>query len=132
MDIASCIVDSSINTCEITILLHNRYKYVISIEPTKKYILLQFKTLEYKVKREDKDTYEDILDYLLQSIDDDAKTILNWDIEWINYLPDNDINSHKNTLELKRFDESIFKIQFKRDELKPICKMHLKYLRLIA
>ncbi len=141
MDLATLIVDSATETFKqecisnisnVTITVHNRYKYVISIIPMSKHVIIKYKTLEYKVSKDDKSSYNEIIDYLLNAIDDDVYTSLNWEIEWADYWPDHDEDYCKNSLKIERKEEMVFGVEFKRDKLKSVSKMHLKCMRLLA
>lgn len=110
MDLANLIVDSASETFKnecisnlvnVTITFHNRYKYVISIVPMSKHVILKYKTLEYKILRDDKSSYEEVIDYLLNAIDYDADESLNWEIEWGGYWPDHDEDYCKNNLKIQ-------------------------------
>lgn len=54
------------------------------------HILIKYKTIEYKVARNDSISYENIVNFLIEAIDVDADTSLNLDIEYTGYWPDQD------------------------------------------
>jgi len=134
MDLALTIVEASTetfkkecltNTCNVDITIHDRYNYNIIIIPMEKHILIKYKTLEYRVARDDKKSYDDILNFLIEAIDDDIYTSLNLDIEYHGYWPDHDENFYINSIIIKRHDEKVFNFNFKRDKLKEVMQLYL-------
>ena len=77
MDLAEMISKSAVetfkeeclsNTCDICIKLHRRYDYIVSITPMAKHILIKYKTLEYKISREDALSYNEIVEFLVNIV----------------------------------------------------------------
>lgn len=134
MDLALTITESAAeifrkecltNTCYVNIIIHNRYKYNIIFVPMAKHIIIKYKTLEYKISREDNLSYKNIIDFLIEAIDDDADTSLQLDIEY-DYWPDHDENFYINSLIIKRHNNNIFNLNFKRDKFKDVMQLYLK------
>lgn len=138
MDLASYIAEAAVdtfkkecetNTCDVIFKMHNRYSYTISVVPMAKHIIIRYKTLEYKISREDTLSYDDIVNFLVEAIEDDIEVSLNCDIEWNGYWPDHDEEYHINNIVVKRHGENVFSIDFKRDKFESVLKFHLKCLR---
>jgi len=118
--------DCTEKTCDVDILFHGRYKYKISITPMSKHILIKYKTIEYKVARDDKATFEEVVSFISDIIDNDANTTLNEDIEYNGYWPDDDENYDINTITLKSQNADVFSRSFMRDKFDVIIKNSLK------
>ncbi len=139
MDLANIIIDSAANafkdeceakTCDVNFMLRGgRYNYTIKIIPMNKHIIIKYKALEYKVARDNKDDYNDILKFLFGAISDDLNMVLSDDIEFSGYWPEDDEEFAVNRLEVKRINTCIFNIQFKAGRFEEVFKMYLSTLR---
>jgi hypothetical protein len=138
MDLANIIVDSAANAfkeeceskiCDISLTLRGRYKYLIQIVPMNKHVLIKYKTLEYKVAKDNKEDYNSIISFLFSAINDDISMKLNDDIEYEGYWPGDDEYYHINSLEMKRINNRIFYIQFKYERFEEVFNMYLATLR---
>ena len=140
MDLASMIAEASVeafktecirNTCSIRINLHSRYNYDVSITPMNSHILVRYKTLEYKIPRADKDSYNEVVDFLSEAIDSDCDNTVNSDIEFNGLWPDNEEFWDQNTIRVHRNDEQVFEMVFNREKLVPVLKNYMQTLRML-
>lgn len=140
MDLANMIVDASAdklksechkNTCKIVIHLHGRYNYVISITPMTAHVLLNYKTLEYKIARIDKESYNETLDFLLDAIENDCQININDDMEYGDLWPDNEEFWYSNYMQVTRHDARVFYAEFKRENMTAVVKNYMRTLRLL-
>lgn len=140
MDLANMIADVSVemfkekcdkNICVISLNLHNRYKYEITVTPMANHVLLKYKTLEYKVPRIDKNAYEDTIDFLVHALDDDCCVSMNQDIEFNSYWPENDEDHYYCSIRMIRHGEQVFHSEFKRENMQKEVKRYMRTLRLI-
>ena len=139
MDLATIIIDSAVNsfkdeceskTCDVNFMLRGgRYNYTIKIIPMNKHVMIKYKTLEYKVARENKDDYDSILKFLYGAIADDVNMILSDDIEFTGYWPEDDVEFSINRLEVKRLNTCVFNIQFECSRFEEVFRMYLSTLR---
>lgn len=132
MDLATAIVDKAADTfrdecqekkCVINITLRGRYAYIITIIPMNKHVVIKYKTLEYKIAKENKKDYDNILEFLYLAIKDDAELSLGDDDD------DNEETFNINILSMKRQDTKLFYAEFKFENFGVIFKTYLETLR---
>lgn len=140
MDLADMIVGAAAtqlkkeclsNKCVISICMHNRYIYVIEVISLTNHIILKYKSLEYKILRQNKDEYNEIVTFLVDEIVDADEIQVNEDIEFNGYWPNNDDAYHENSVTVKRNDEKVFYKPIKEVDLSDVVGKYLKSLRLI-
>ena len=94
-----------------------------------KHVMIKYKTLEYKIARDNKDDYNSTLQFLFNAITDDLDMILNDDIEFAGYWPEHDDEFSINRLEVKRMNTRIFNIPFESSKFEEVFRMYLSTLR---
>ena len=138
MDLATDIVDTAAlafkeeceeKKCEIVITLRGRYTYIIYITPMNKHVLIKYKTLEYKIAKDNKEDYDTTVDFLQLAIIDDVEMSIKDEIEYSNYCPDHDDEFKTNILSIKRRDTKLFYMHFNFECFGDILKTYLKTLR---
>lgn len=140
MDLANMIADVSVekfkeecdkNVCTVSINLHNRYKYTVTVTPMASNVVLSYKTLQYKVPRSDKDAYADTIDFLVDAIDDNCSNVMNEDIEFNGYWPESDDEHYYCSLSMTRHGEHVFYSEFRRENMQKEVKRYMRTLRLM-
>lgn len=119
------------NKCFVTIKMHNRYSYDVEVIPMTSHILLKYKTLEFKIQRQNKQEYEDSIQFLLDEIEDAISLSLSDDMEYGGYWPDADEFYNENFVIVKKNNEQVFYKPFREEQLKDIIGKYLKSLRLL-
>lgn len=99
MDLAHMIAESAAenfkkecesNVCEVKINAHCRYNYSIFITPMANHILVKYKTMEYKVPKDNAGAYENVVSFLAEAISDEVAMTMDHEIEFKGYWPHHD------------------------------------------
>ena len=140
MDLAHMIADVSIdkfkkecenNTCSVELCLRNRYNYKILVIPMGTHALVRYKTIEYKIPRSDKESWKEVVDFLIEAINTDCNHNVNSDIEYAGLWPDNEEFWYRNTLSLIRHNEKVFWTEFKEDDFETTIAKYMYSLRML-
>ena len=146
MDLATCISEAAsaafkreceTNTCNIKIYMcGGKYKYTLMITPMAKHIIIRYNRVAkeciiYKIPREDKESYEDVVDTFVTLLNDDCDNALADDIQYNGYWPDMDENHEYNSLVIERKNEKVFTVEFKRENFDQILKLHMRSMRFL-
>ncbi len=94
-------------------------------------MLLKYKSLEFKVPRDNKSAWDEIIGYIIESVGDDAEGELNNDIEFEGYWPGHDEDFNRCFLSVHRHEEKVFTFDFTADKLSVLLKQHLKPMRFL-
>lgn len=140
MDLAMMISDAAAsqfkteclsNTCYVKIGMHNRYSYEIEVIPLTNHVILKYKTMEFKVHRQNKQEYEDAVSFLLEEIEDAVSLSLSDDIEYGGYWPDTDEFYNENFVTVTKNKEQVFNKPFREENFANTVGKYLKSLRLL-
>lgn len=138
MDLARMIVDVSAEVykkeckdsiCSVDVCFNNRYKYSLSVIPMASHVLIEYKTIRFKVERSDKKEYDELISFLAKEIKIDRFDSLNSEIEFDGYWPDNDENFGCNSIKVSRAGEKVFFQEFEEDHFEKVLKPYLSSLR---
>ncbi|KIY94608.1 hypothetical protein MNEG_13355 [Monoraphidium neglectum] len=139
-NLANMIADASVekfkeecdkNVCTVSINLHNRHEYDITVMPMAIHVVLSYKTLQYKVPRADKETYTDTIDFLAEAIDNACRGNLHADVEFDRYRPDSEESHYYCCLRVHRHGAQVFYREFERDDMQRELKRYMRTLRLL-
>jgi hypothetical protein len=100
MDLANLIVEASAATfkaecndkkCLVNISMHGgRYVRDIYVVPMTNHVLIIFRTMEFKLNRQDRDAFTDTVGFLVNEVEHDMLKTIREDIEFHEYWPQND------------------------------------------
>lgn len=140
MDLANLIVEAASanlksdcieRKCVIKVFMHgDRYLREIYIVPMNNHIILQFRTLEFKLNRQEKDAFNETVEFLVNEIEDDLLKVFNEDIEYDINWP-NDEMYNKNYMTVGRSNEIIFSKRFDMTKMKSTLGTYLKNMRFL-
>lgn len=140
MDLADYIVKVAANNlksdcmdrkCTIKVFMHgDRYLREIYVISMTNHVLLQFRSIEFKLSREDKESFNDTVDFLVNEVEDDILKAFNEDIEYDVYWP-NDEMYNKNYMTVGKANDIIFSKRFDLKELKKTLSTYLKNMRFL-
>lgn len=140
MDLANMISDAAAsqfkkeclsNTCYVTISMHNRYSYDVQVIPLTNHIILKYKTLEFKIQRQNKQEYEDSIKFLLDEIEDDVALRLSNDIEYDGNWPHHDEHHGEHYVVVKKNEQQVFYKPFGEEDFAQTVGKYLQSLRLM-
>lgn len=119
------------NKCHVTINMHNRYSHEIEVIPLTHHIILKYKTLEFKIQRQNKQEYENSIEFLLDELQDAVALSLSDDIEYGGYWPENDEYYNENDVVVKKNEQRVFYKPFREEHFTETVGKYLKSLRLL-
>lgn len=140
MDLARMIADASYtlykkecekNMCSLKINMHCKYSYELNFIPLTRHILIKYKTIEYKINRSDKESYESIVDFLIKAIKEDAAQSVNNDIELESYWPESDEYYDVNSIKVLKDDTQVFYKNFSEENMEKDIKCYMNFMRFL-
>ena len=140
MDLANLIVESAAShlkeeclakQCKISISMHgNHHIREIYVVPMANHVLIQYKTLEFKVIRQDRKAFNEVVEFLLNEIEEALKAAVTtavglgiWESEYD--VPD------ENYVDVSRGGDVVFSKAFEAENFRPVLSNYLKNLRMM-
>jgi hypothetical protein len=141
MDLANFIVEASAATfkaecndkkCRVNVSMHGgRYVRDLSVIPMSNHVLIAFRTIEFKLNRQDRHSFNDTVDFLVNEVEDDILKTLREDVEIHGYWPQNDDEYNVNLVTVGRADQIVFSKEFDEKKLTNVLGTYLRNMRLV-
>lgn len=141
MDLADLIVKASAATfkaecndkkCLVNVSMHGgRYVRELYVVPMSNHVLIAFRTMEFKLNRQDRDAFNDTVDFLVNEVEDDILKTLREDIEFHGFWPPNDEGYNVNLVTVSKADQIVFSKEFDEKKLTNVLGTYLRNMRLI-
>lgn len=141
MDLAQFIVDASAQTfkddcianqLEIVFLFHDKYKHLLYIIPMAAHVIIKFRTVEYKVQRNDKTTFDELIHFLLDVIGSSVAHRVNFDMEHEGYWPNDHENFGTLQITVSKKNDTVFDLSPRLEGWRQVAFDYLKHMRLIV
>lgn len=119
--------------CQVFIKMHYRYEHTIEIVPLTNHIILRYKSIEYKVSKQNKEEFDEVVSFLVEEISDAINYQLENDIVYEGYRPDtlSKYLYEQNYVCVQKKEETIFYKRFDSDAMQEVVGKYLKGLRLL-
>ncbi len=114
----------------IKVCMYNRHTYELTVIPMAKHVLIQYKTLEFKIGRDDKDGYESIVQFLVNAIYSDLELSIRDNILYGEGFIYND-DFDESYLEVTRTGVSVFTTIITQKTMKEQLKTYLMPMRFL-
>ena len=133
MDLARFIVDAAdekfkSDIINVEINMHCKYKYDLQITSNSEHVFVEYNTMKYKILKTHHSTYEEIIKFLIDEIENINSQIVNLDAEYGYYEPYNDENYNINYVIIKKKDKKIYCKKFEEKDITQTVWNYVKHL----